>query len=127
MIAFTPLADVWFVTISGLTRELADFALTPTRIMAVLPALSVLLSFQRAVLMGSRWTKPITTATVIEVSVIAVAFAVGGWWIGMVGATAAFLSYVWSTVEITMPQVRPAIAWSHCCGMRSVWILRHCL
>lgn len=94
VIAFTPLADVWFVTISGLTRELADFALTPTRIMAVLPALSVLLSFQRAILMASRWTKPITTATVIEVAGIAVAFAIGGWWVGLVGATAAFLSYV---------------------------------
>ena len=41
LIALTPLADVWFVNISGLTRELADFARTPTRIMAILPALIV--------------------------------------------------------------------------------------
>jgi Na+-driven multidrug efflux pump len=111
-IAFTPLADVWFVTISGLTRELADFARAPTRIMAILPALSVLLSFQRAILMGSRWTKPITTATVIEVIGIAAAFAIGGWWIGLVGATAAFLSYVIGRAASTLylaPRVRTVL------------------
>jgi hypothetical protein len=93
-VAFTPLADVWFVTISGLSRELADFAFTPTRILVALPALSVALSFQRAILMQSRVTRPITVATVLEVSAIAVLFAVGGWGIGLVGVTAAFVSYV---------------------------------
>jgi Na+-driven multidrug efflux pump len=93
-VAFTPLADVWFVGISGLSQELADFALTPTRIMVVLPALSVLLSFQRAILMQARVTRPITVATVIEIIGIAILFAIGGWGIGLVGVTAAFLSYV---------------------------------
>jgi len=94
VVAFTPLADVWFVTVSGLSPELASFALTPTRIMVALPALSVLLSFQRAILMQARVTRPITVATGIEVSAIAILFAVGGWWIGLVGVTAAFASYV---------------------------------
>jgi O-antigen/teichoic acid export membrane protein len=93
-VAFTPLADVWFITISGLTPELASFAITPTRILVALPALSVLLSFQRAILMQSRITRPITVATAIEVSAIAALFAIGGWWIGLAGVTAAFLSYV---------------------------------
>ncbi len=73
-VAFTPLADVWFVTISGLSPELASFAYTPTRILVILPALSVLLSFQRAILMQSRVTRPITVATMIEVSAIAILF-----------------------------------------------------
>jgi hypothetical protein len=93
-VAFTPLADLWFITISGLTPELASFAITPTRILVVLPALSVLLSFQRAILMQSRVTRPITVATAIEVSGIATFFAIGGWWVGLAGVTAAFLSYV---------------------------------
>jgi len=93
-VAFTPLADVWFVGVSGLSQELADFALTPTRIMVVLPALSVLLSFQRAILMQARVTRPITVATVIEIIGIAILFAIGGWGVGLVGVTAAFLSYV---------------------------------
>jgi len=93
-VAFTPLADVWFVGISGLSQELADFALTPTRVMVVLPALSVLLSFQRAILMQARVTRPITSATVIEIIGIAILFAIGGWGVGLVGVTAAFVSYV---------------------------------
>ncbi len=111
-VAFTPLADVWFVTISGLSRELADFALTPTRILVILPALSVLLSFQRAVLMQSRVTRPITVATMIEVSAIAILFTVGGWWIGWVGVTAAFVSYVGGRALSTaylMPHVRKVL------------------
>ncbi|MBT8479196.1 MAG: hypothetical protein KJO06_09770, partial [Gemmatimonadetes bacterium] len=93
-VAFTPLADVWFVTISGLSPELASFAYTPTRILVILPALSVLLSFQRAILMQSRVTRPITVATMIEVGAIATLFIAGGWWLGWVGVTAAFVSYV---------------------------------
>jgi hypothetical protein len=44
--------------------------------------------------MQSRVTRPITVATAIEVSAIAILFAIGGWWIGWVGVTAAFVSYV---------------------------------
>ena len=39
-IAYTPLAVVWFHDVSGLSVELANFALLPTRILAVFPALS---------------------------------------------------------------------------------------
>jgi Na+-driven multidrug efflux pump len=108
-VAFTPLADVWFITVSGLTPELASFALTPTQIMVGLPALSVLLSLQRAVLMQARFTRPITVATMIEVTGIAILFAVGGWGIGLVGATAAFLSYLGGRAASTLylvPRVR---------------------
>jgi hypothetical protein len=94
LVAFTPLADIWFITVSGLTPELASFAITPTRILAPLPGLSVLLSFQRAVLVQGRRTRPITLATVIEVITIATLFPLFGWGIGMVGVTAAVLAFV---------------------------------
>jgi len=94
LVAFTPLADFWFITVSGLTPELAAFAITPTRILAPLPALSVLLSFQRAVLVQGRRTRPITVATVIEVATIAALFPLFGWGIGMVGVTAAVIAFV---------------------------------
>ena len=54
VIAWTPLAELWFETISGLSAELARFALPPTRILTVLPALSVLLSLQRGLLVHRR-------------------------------------------------------------------------
>jgi hypothetical protein len=67
LIAWTPLSDVWFRSISGLTAELAEFALAPTRILALIPGLTTLLSFQRAILVTRGTTNAITTATVIEV------------------------------------------------------------
>jgi hypothetical protein len=94
LVAFTPLADIWFVTVSGLPEDLAAFALTPTKIMAPLPALSVLLSFQRAIQVQGRRTRPITVATVIEVITIAALFPLFGWGVGLVGVTAAAIAFL---------------------------------
>jgi hypothetical protein len=94
LVAFTPLADFWFITVSGLTPDLAAFALTPTKIMAPLPALSVLLSFQRAIQVQGRRTRPITVATVIEVVTIAALFPIFGFGVGMVGVTAAAIAFL---------------------------------
>jgi progressive ankylosis protein len=93
LVAFTPLSDVYFVTISGLTPELARFALTPTRIIVLLPALSVLLSLQRAILVESRRTERITVASAIEVATVAVTFITLGWGLDFVGVTAAFSAF----------------------------------
>lgn len=100
-IAFTPLATVWFETVSGLTPDLASFALLPTRLLVPVPALSVLLSFERAILMQGRRTRPITVATAIEVLVIALLFVLGGWVVGLVGVTAAFLAFLGGRIGST--------------------------
>ena len=94
VVAFTPLAGFWFVQLSGLPPELARFAIWPARILVPLPALSVFLSYQRAVLVQSRTTRPITVATAVEVATIALLFVLGGWLVGMVGVTAAFLAFL---------------------------------
>jgi hypothetical protein len=89
MVALTPLSSVWFETVSGLSPELAQFALLPTAILVPLPFLSVLLSFQRGLLVGARRTRPITLATMLEVGGIAVLFPLLGWRAGWIGVTAA--------------------------------------
>jgi progressive ankylosis protein len=94
LVAFTPLSVVWFETVSGLPHELAALAITPTRILVPLPALSVVLSLQRAVLVQQRTTRPITVATAIEVVTIAVLFPVFGWGLGLVGVTSAMLAFL---------------------------------
>jgi progressive ankylosis protein len=94
LVAFTPLSHVWFVTISGLTPELTRFALLPTRIIVPLPALSVLLSLQRAILVEGRRTRHITVASAIEVTTVALVFVGLGWGMDLVGATAAFAAFV---------------------------------
>jgi len=107
LVGFTPLADVWFITVSGLTPELAAFAVWPVRILAPLPALSVLLSFQRAVLVQGRHTGPITGATITEVLGIAIIFPLLGFWLGWVGVTAAITAFVVGRLGGVLYLMRP--------------------
>jgi O-antigen/teichoic acid export membrane protein len=95
LIAWTPLSDLWLRTVSGLTRELADFALPPIRILTFMPLLSVLLSYQRSILVARRNTGPVTWASAIEVvGILAVLFVTIrlGDWVGAVAAATAFMS-----------------------------------
>jgi len=94
LISWTPLASVWFETISGLTPELAGFAITPARILPLLPALSVLLSSQRGFLVHARNTTPISRATFIEMGGIVLVLMIGIHLLGMVGATAAAVAFL---------------------------------
>lgn len=94
LVAFTPLSTFWFETLSGLTPDLAAFALFPARVIAPLPAMTVLLALQRAILVNVRRTRPITLATALEVATIAVSFAALGWGLDLVGVSAAFLAFV---------------------------------
>lgn len=94
LVAFTPLARLWYVGISGLTPELAALALVPTMILVPMPGISVWLSFQRGILVNGRRTGAITVATAIEVGLIAVLFTVTAFGFGWVGVTAAFFGFV---------------------------------
>jgi len=89
LIAWTPLGRVWFETVSGLPPELAAFALTPTRILVLIPGLAVILSFQRAVLVHRKRTLPVTLATVIEVGGAVAVLIAGIFGVGAVGVIAA--------------------------------------
>jgi hypothetical protein len=93
VVAFTPLAAVWFEVVSGLPPELSVFAVAPARVAVLLPAAAVLLAFQQAVLVQARSTRSITWATVLEVVTIAALFA-GLGRTGMVGANAAMIALV---------------------------------
>lgn len=90
LITFTPLARVWFEGVSGLDPGLASLAFLPAQIVAAVPALSVVLGYQRALLVQARRTRPITVATALEVATIATLFPLFGWGLGWMGVTAAF-------------------------------------
>ena len=92
VIAYTPLRLVWLTDVSGLTPELANFALSPMKILALFPALSVLLSLQRGTLIHSHRTPPITRATLLEVITVGIVLAVGIHIFDLIGATAAALA-----------------------------------
>jgi len=78
VVAYSPLAIIWFRDVSGLSLTLTEFAITPLRLMVLLPALSVILSLQRSILLTTRRTTPITLASSAEIITIA-----GFLWIGI--------------------------------------------
>jgi hypothetical protein len=94
LIGLTPLSDFWLFDVSGLTKELADFASLPVIIMGIMPALTFLISFQRAVLVHERRTTQITYATIIEVSGIVISLFTMIYLFDSVGAVAATASYI---------------------------------
>ncbi|KAA3617030.1 MAG: hypothetical protein D8M58_04465 [Calditrichaeota bacterium] len=94
VIAFTSLADIWFISVSGLSKLLAEIAILPTQILIVIPALSVLISFQRAIQVAYKNTAPISKATAAEVVVIVMALFTLISLFDMIGVTAAAIALV---------------------------------
>ena len=93
-IVATPISSFWFETLSGLDEALYRFALLPAFIMIPFPALSVLLSLQRGLLMHSRNTRPITWATLVEIAGIAATLTLLVVRLGVVGAVAAAVAFL---------------------------------
>ena len=93
ILAFTPLADLWFINVSGLTQELADLSYLPLMIMILLPAFTVLLNFQRSLLLINGTTGPISTATAVELVSIIIVLLVCVVFLNMVGVVAASLAF----------------------------------
>lgn len=94
LIAWTPLSTIWFERVSGLTADLTRIALTPTRILTIIPGLTVLLSFQRGILVSLKDTGRITWATAIEVVVAVTSLAVGVFIVDGVGVVVAAAALV---------------------------------
>ncbi len=91
-ITMTPMANIWFLDLSGLSPQLADFAILPAQIMVLIPATSVLLSFQRSVLVSTKRTGPVTLATMLEVGFIIITLAIAIMVFDAVGAIAAAIA-----------------------------------
>ena len=94
LFAVPPLFDFWFGTVSSLTRELMDYARLPAALIIPLPALTVWLAHQSAVMVMKRRTRAITAATALGVAGIVAIFAVLAWGLGWIGATAACAAFV---------------------------------
>ncbi len=112
LLAFTPLANIWFINISGLSNELAELSYLPLKIMLLLPVLTVLLNFQRSTLVIVGRTGPISTATAIELVVIVSVLLVCVVFLNLVGVLAASIAFVLGKVASTMyllPRQRLAV------------------
>lgn len=109
LIAWTPLSRTWFAGLSGLSTELTAFALGPARIMTIMPALSLLLNLERAVLVHARTTGPVTTASVLEVATIAAVLAIGVLALDAVGVTVAAVAFMAGRLVANAVLWRPAV------------------
>jgi len=95
LLVLTPLVDLWLREVAGLAGELARFARLPMALITLLPAITALTCFQRALLVVARTTRPITWATGVEVAGIAgtlFALTALAGWIGAVAAVAAMVT-----------------------------------
>ncbi len=109
-ILFTPLAGVYFARISGLPADLARFAVWPARVLALLPALEYLLTFQRSRLILARQTRVITVAAGVEVLTVTAGLLVFVSLLDLVGALAAtcalFAGRIAGNVVLLLPPGR---------------------
>ena len=94
VMAFTPLANLWFINVSGLSNDLAELAYLPLQILILLPALTVLLNYQRSLLIINGHTAPISVATVVELTAIIMVLLACVVFLNLVGVVAAAISYV---------------------------------
>ncbi|SHJ29036.1 Na+-driven multidrug efflux pump [Malonomonas rubra DSM 5091] len=93
LIAFTPLAELWFRDLSGLSQHLSDFATPALQIMAIFPAFTVLVCWQRAILIDGRITRPVSIATAVEASGIFSLLTLSMLYFPIPGAVAASIAY----------------------------------
>jgi hypothetical protein len=87
-VVFTPLAKVWYRTVSGLAPDLAAFALLPGVLLVLLPFLEAVLSYQRGVFVKAHRTAPISVAVAAQLAVTAAVFALMVMGLKTVGAVA---------------------------------------
>jgi progressive ankylosis protein len=115
VLAFTPLSDLWFINVSGLSTELADLSYLPLKIMVLLPAFTVLLNFQRSTLIINGTTGPISRATAVELIVIIVVLLVCVVFLNLIGVVAASIAFIagkgMSNIYMTPKQVTTVKGW----------------
>jgi hypothetical protein len=106
IIAFTPFVDIWFGNISGLSALLTSIAVLPTRILVLIPALTVLISLQRAIQVVFKRTSAISNSTIIEVAGIFTVLFIGINILDIIGATAAALALLLGRIAANMYLLR---------------------
>jgi hypothetical protein len=94
IILYSPLAGLWFKAVSGLSGILADLARLPAQILVIIPSLTVLIVFQRAIQVVYKKTKVISQATAIEVSTIAIVLFMLIYFADMIGILATSVALV---------------------------------
>ncbi|MBN1981743.1 MAG: hypothetical protein JW795_09440 [Chitinivibrionales bacterium] len=111
LVVLSPLSYGWYHTVSGLSNELTAFALTPARLLILLPLMEPLISIQRGIMILTKKTIHTTTATVLELATLITALFIGVGWVSLAGATIAvsaqFLARLSAFLYLLYPCNRP--------------------
>lgn len=96
--AVTPLAHGWYSVVAGLPPHLLEFAILPTLLIAPLPAVATLISWQRGVLVHLRRTQYITHSVAISLGLLVLMLTLGTWLLPLPGVTIAALALTTSVL-----------------------------
>jgi len=75
VVVFTPLATFWYASVSGLSADLAAFAVLPGALLVLLPFTEAVLSYERGILVKAHRTAPIGAAVAVQLGVTTAVFA----------------------------------------------------
>jgi len=108
----TPFLRFWLETVVGLSPTLASFAWLPIALIILLPAITTVTCFQRALLVVVRTTRPITWASAVEVAGIGGALFLLTQvcdWVGAVAAVSAMVAGRLAAMIYLFPKTSEAL------------------
>lgn len=105
LLAATPLNDIWYGRISGLSPDLVALSRPSTLILSLLAACAVFIAWQRGILVQLRRTRLITLAVAVNVSVLVGSMLLGMRFLAVPGiylaAGATMLAFLSETLFLT--------------------------
>jgi hypothetical protein len=94
--ALSPLAGIWFRRVVGLAAGLTGMTRTPMVFIAVLPAVTSLISWKRGILVTAKRTPAITRSVIVNLMVLGAILLVLGYALTADGALIAAIAYAGS-------------------------------
>ncbi len=104
-VVFTPLADVWYGRVSGLSPELTAFSILPGMLLVLVPFIEAFLSYQRGVLVKAHRTTPLSVAVAVQLAV----------------TTAVFAAMILALKTVGALSVGPALTAGYAAGVGILW------
>ena len=96
--ALSPLAEIWFRRVAGLSAVLTQLTRLPMIFIAVLPAVGSLISWKRGILVIANRTPAITRSVVVNLIVLGALLIVLGYTLPVNGALIAAIAYAGSVI-----------------------------
>ena len=94
--ALSPLAEIWFRRVAGLSLALTRMTRVPMVFLTILPAVGSVISWKRGILVKAKRTPAITRSVIVNLLVLGVLLVVLGYTLPVNGALIAAIAYAGS-------------------------------